>query len=119
MTLDQAAWQDFIRATGLRATRDRALLRRDVTEAKELLSVEPARTIIVGDLPVRDREELHQAVEADIRETVAEFQRVLTDAGLTPGDLAAVYLTGGCSPRVTCRFGPWCPIASLSVLTLV
>ncbi|WP_328708418.1 Hsp70 family protein [Microbispora hainanensis] len=97
-TLDPAAWQDFTQATGLRATRDRALLRRDITEAKELLSVELTRTVIVGDHAIRiTRDELNQAIEADIRETITEFQRVLTEAGLTPRHLTAVYLTGGSS----------------------
>lgn len=98
MTLDPAAWQDFTQATGPRATRDQALLRRDITEAKELLSVELTRTILAGDQAIRiTRDELNNTIEADIRHTVTEFQRVLTSAGLTPGDLTAVYLTGGSS----------------------
>ncbi|WP_328708417.1 Hsp70 family protein [Microbispora hainanensis] len=98
MTLDPAAWQDFTQATGPRASRDRALLRRDITEAKELLSVELTRTILAGNQTIRiTRDELNQAIEADIQETITEFHRVLTSTGLSLGDLAAVYLTGGSS----------------------
>ena len=98
MTLDPTAWQDFTQATGPRAVRDRALLRREITEAKELLSDTTTRQVIVGDLPVSvTRTEFEAAITEDLRTTITTFQEVLTNAGLTPHDLTAVYLTGGSS----------------------
>ncbi|WP_328708415.1 Hsp70 family protein [Microbispora hainanensis] len=97
-TLDPAAWQDFTQATGLRATRDRALLRRDITEAKELLSDTTIRQVIVGDLTVSvTRTEFEAAIMEDLRATITTFQDVVTRAGFTLNDLTAVYLTGGSS----------------------
>ncbi|MBX6169256.1 MAG: Hsp70 family protein, partial [Thermobispora bispora] len=98
MTLDPAAWQDFTQGTGPRAARDRTLLRRDITEAKELLSDTTIRKVIVGDLPISvTRAEFEAAIADDLRATIITFQDVVTGAGLTVEDLAAVYLTGGSS----------------------
>jgi len=98
VTLDADAWRDFMEATGPRADRDRALLRREVTEAKELLSVELTRTILAGDQTIRiTRDELNKAIEANVQDTILAFQDVLGGAGLSTSDLTAVYLTGGSS----------------------
>ncbi|MFC0863375.1 Hsp70 family protein [Sphaerimonospora cavernae] len=54
--------------------------------------------VIVGDLPLSvTRTEFEAAIMEDLRATITAFEEVVTRAGLSPGELAAVYLTGGSS----------------------
>jgi actin-like ATPase involved in cell morphogenesis len=88
---DEVIWRQA--AAGLRAA---------ARTAKEQLSSQDYAELIValptGMVPVRvERADLEALIEPHIAETVELLVRTIADAGLTPADLDAVYLTGGAS----------------------
>jgi actin-like ATPase involved in cell morphogenesis len=96
---DQAAWAEFA-GDGPRARRDRALLRADVTTAKETLSDHLTYDVPVPGFPegIRvTRADLDSVISAAVDQAVAEARRTIDAAGADPGALTAVYLTGGSS----------------------
>ncbi|WP_203880425.1 Hsp70 family protein [Planotetraspora kaengkrachanensis] len=98
MTRDPSTWEELALGTTERATRDRAILHRDIIEAKELLSETTICKVMAGNLPISiTRAEFETAISDDLRATITTFQDVVTGAGLAIDELAAVYLTGGSS----------------------
>jgi WD40 repeat protein/actin-like ATPase involved in cell morphogenesis/Flp pilus assembly protein TadD len=105
---DGPAWDDTFGGDGPRARRDRALLRADVTAAKEALSEH-----VTYDLAVMGyaeafrvtRPEFESMIAPDVDSAVAELRRTLAAAGAKPADLSGLYLTGGSSriPAITSR----------------
>ncbi|MBL7488859.1 Hsp70 family protein [Frankia sp. AgB1.9] len=94
------AWERLWAGTGRAARRSQNLLRRDLTTAKEHLSRSPSATVLPPEFDdgIRiTRPEFEDAVGDRLRATVAELVATVRGAGLVPGDLAAVYLTGGSS----------------------
>ncbi|GAA4774585.1 hypothetical protein GCM10023200_03840 [Actinomycetospora chlora] len=104
--LDADAWTALWEAEGRIRERDRTLLRRDVTQAKEALSRLPAVDLWVpgydDELRVT-RREYERAVEPLLARSVAELRDTIARAGTTPDALVDVYLTGSTSrtPRIS------------------
>ena len=96
---DAALWSDVFE-TGRQARRDLALLRTDVTMAKEALSDRMTFDLAVPGYPDEfrlTRSEFQDLIGDAIDGAAAETQRTISAAGLTPADLSALYLTGGSS----------------------
>lgn len=77
-----------------------ARLRRECTEAREVLSVDTEVSIPVAlaglQRTVRlSRDELEEMIRPTLELTVASLERALASAGVTAPDLAAVVLVGG------------------------
>jgi len=97
---DRGTWQDAFTGQSLRSRRDRALLRADVTSAKEALS-----DYLTYDLAVMGyaegfrvtRRDLEELVAAAVDAAVVQMRQTIAAAGVQPGELAAIYLTGGTS----------------------
>ncbi len=86
------------RANGI--TREWAAFREELREAKEALSTDSRYSLVVPgvDDPVGvTRRELEELIEPQIRRTVDLLAGAISDAGMAPGDLAAIFLTGGSS----------------------
>jgi hypothetical protein len=91
----------------LRESRERSwsqanrLLLHEARRAKEILSKSPDYEVYVPPPVDRDlhvtADELHGLIAADLEGTVSELERTIREAGLAPGDLAAIYLAGGSS----------------------
>lgn len=112
---DLAAWLRTPGALDARRTLDDQIRR-----AKELLSQAPSATIRVSgngtDMTLTlTRDEFEQLIEPQISRGVALAAAVLRDAGVAPGSLQALYLTGGSSriPYVHRRLAELGPIATL------
>ncbi|WP_254597468.1 Hsp70 family protein [Prescottella equi] len=91
-----------------------------IRRAKELLSEAPSATIIVTAPGQQEtlsltRDEFDDLIADEIDRAVALTQATLADAGITGGDLKALYLTGGSSriPLVHQRLAALGPIATL------
>ncbi len=97
---DEAAWKDVFSGNDVRSRRDLALLRADVTAAKEALSEN-----LTYELPVPGftegfrvtRPEFMRLIGGQIDSAVAEMWRTITAAEAQPGNLAGIYLAGGSS----------------------
>jgi molecular chaperone DnaK (HSP70) len=97
---DEATWKDVFGGNDVRSRRDLALLRADVTAAKEALSEN-----LTHELPVPGftegfrltRLEFMSLINEQITGAVAEMWRTIAAAGAQPGDLAGIYLAGGSS----------------------
>ncbi|ADP83717.1 Hsp70 family protein [Pseudofrankia inefficax] len=97
---DRAAWDALWSGESRDARRRQDLLRSDITTAKEALSRFPHTTIYPPGLEdgIRlTRPEFEAAINDRLRATVAELVATVEGTGQAPGDLAAVYLTGGSS----------------------
>jgi actin-like ATPase involved in cell morphogenesis len=85
---------------GTRAARDRAALRSEVTTAKEALSDHTSYEVVVPgfDEGFRvTRPEFEGLIKDALASAVAEMLHTITEAGVEPGRLAGMYLTGGSS----------------------
>jgi molecular chaperone DnaK (HSP70) len=104
---DAGLWAEL---DGPRAARDRAHLRRDVTAGKEALSELTTYEVPVPGfaegIHVR-RPDLEELIGEPAGRAVAEMARTIAAVGITPGQLAALYLTGGSSriPLIAQRLG--------------
>ena len=107
---DQAIFSRVQDATGLKGlgTTDQDLLaslrrlRRDCTDAKELLSVDTEATLTVGPVGRRSRirlvrSEFEELIRDAIDDTVDTTHRAIISAGMTEQDIDAIVLTGGSS----------------------
>ncbi|GIF96635.1 hsp70 family protein [Catellatospora citrea] len=107
---DARAWAELAAGADQRARRDRAMLRRDVVEAKEALSEHLAHSVLppgfAAAVPVT-RAEFEQRIRPLVRRGADELQLTLDRAGLRADQLAALYLTGGASrvPLVAAEIG--------------
>ncbi|GBF17579.1 chaperone protein DnaK [Rhodococcus sp. Br-6] len=95
-------------------------LEDSIRRAKELLSEAPSATITVAAPGQQEtlsltRDEFDDLIAAEIDRAVSLTQATLADAGITGGDLKALYLTGGSSriPLVHQRLAALGPIATL------
>lgn len=95
-------------------------LEDSIRRAKELLSEAPSATITVAAPGQQEtlsltRDEFDNLIAAEIDRAVSLTQATLADAGVTGGDLKALYLTGGSSriPLVHQRLAALGPIATL------
>jgi actin-like ATPase involved in cell morphogenesis len=98
--VDQAGWDRIWAGETRDARRSQDILRREITTAKETLSRDPSVTIYPPGLDdgIRvTRPEFDAAIAERLRGSVDELLDTIRTAGLAPGDLAAVYLTGGSS----------------------
>ena len=105
---DAQLWAEL--EDGPRAARDLAHLRLDVTAGKEALSELTTYEVPVPGFPegihVR-QQDLEGLIGEPVGRAVAEMARTITAAGVTPRQLAGLYLTGGSSriPLVAQRLG--------------
>ena len=86
------------RANGV--AREWAAFREELREAKEALSTDSRYSLVVPGVadPVGvTRRELEELIEPQLRRTVDLLAGAIGDAGVAPGDLAAIFLTGGSS----------------------
>lgn len=95
-------------------------LEESIRRAKELLSEAPSATITVAAPGQQEtlsltRDEFDDLITPEIDRAVSLTQATLADAGVTGGDLKALYLTGGSSriPLVHQRLAALGPIATL------
>lgn len=95
-------------------------LEDSIRRAKELLSEAPSATITIAAPGQQEtlsltRDEFDDLIAAEIDRAVSLTQATLADAGITGGDLKALYLTGGSSriPLVHQRLAALGPIATL------
>ena len=97
---DAEAWAEFYEGSGRVALRGRALLRGDVRMAKESLSQELVALLAVAGYPEEfrvTRAEFDDLTSEQVAQGVAKLGETITAAGLAPGELDAIYLTGGTS----------------------
>jgi hypothetical protein len=97
---DEALWQRLDRPDSTPDRRAARQLWDGVREAKEMLTEHPSALIHVplfdAEVPL-GREQLEDLAAPVIGRTVTTCLAVLNTAGVEPGDLAAVFLTGGSS----------------------
>lgn len=84
------------------SSRARAALRREARAAKESLSLAGTHDVVLPEVCERaslrlTRDELERLVEPDVRRSVDILLETVSAAGLGPGAIDAVYLTGGSS----------------------
>ena len=94
------AWQALTAPATLGQWRARRQFWEDVRGAKEMLSRSPFAPIPVPGVEHAvhlTRDELEAAVDPLVRRGVAEAAEVIAAAGLTPADLAGLFLVGGSS----------------------
>nr|WP_205752709.1 Hsp70 family protein [Cryptosporangium phraense] len=92
------AWRALTSPRTAAERRARWLLHDDVRSAKELLSSASSTLIpvpLIDDEVPLTRNELDQLTRPLLERTMVSVQGVLREAGLTPGDLSAVFLVGG------------------------
>ncbi|MFB9323442.1 Hsp70 family protein, partial [Cryptosporangium minutisporangium] len=92
------AWRALTSPQTPAERRARWLLQDDVRAAKELLSSAASTLIpvpLIDDEVPLTRAELDQLVRPLLERTLVSVQGVLREAGITPGDLSAVFLVGG------------------------
>lgn len=104
--VDREAWDALAQGTDRIHRRGRARLQRDVREAKHVLSERLSAEVLPDgfDDELRvTRAEFEERIMVPLQESLAELQATISRAGLTPDELAAVYLTGGSSriPKVS------------------
>jgi uncharacterized protein with WD repeat len=104
--IDNEPWDQLCAGDDGRARREQWKLRDDITEAKVALSEQVTTFVYVPgyDDEFRiTRGEFENRIEERLSASVAELLRTIENAGLTAGQLVAVYLTGGSSriPRVS------------------
>jgi Hsp70 protein len=91
-----------------------------IRRAKELLSEAPSATITVAGEGFHEtlqitRDEFDELIDAPLDRAVHQTRAALADAGIAPGQLTALYLTGGTSriPLVHQKLAPLGKIATL------
>jgi WD40 repeat protein len=97
---DQELWSEVFTAAGPRARRDMALLRADVTMAKETLSEHLTFDLSVAGYAEEfrlTRAEFEELIGAAVDGATEEMIRTITGADASPGDLTGLFLTGGSS----------------------
>ena len=95
-----AGWSALMSSAEPQWVRSRLRLVDDVRRAKEALSRRPTQPVFVDGLNVDvtiTRDELLALVRADVERTVATLADTIARTGLTPADLAGIYLVGGSS----------------------
>ncbi|HEY3501935.1 MAG TPA: Hsp70 family protein [Actinocatenispora sp.] len=95
-----AVWQRLAAPPDESALRDRAAVWQDARTAKEMLSRSPSAAVHVPGAPAGThvtRAEFEALAAPLVGRTVAETVATLRRAGLTPTDLAGVFLVGGSS----------------------
>ncbi len=100
--LDEDRWDELIISEEPAWRRAAARLRRECRRVKEALSTHGYGEIVMGlpDGMVEERvtkEELEELVRPFIDESVALLGQCIADAGVSPEDLHAIYITGGAS----------------------
>lgn len=104
---DQAAWEALRESPERKWRRASADFLTEARKAKEALSRQTSYDLYLRD-PV-DREirltkgQVESLIQADIERTLDELERTIGGAGLSTGDVSAIYLVGGSSkiPLVT------------------
>ncbi|MEV4345564.1 Hsp70 family protein [Actinoplanes sp. NPDC049596] len=97
---EPAAWQALTEPVTLAQWRARRQFWEDVRGAKEMLSRSSFAPVPVPGVEQAvhlTRDELEAAADPLIRRAVAEAATVIAAAGLTPADLAGLFLVGGSS----------------------
>ncbi len=98
--VDPEAWRQLVEGRELVDRRRRRVLRQDVRGAKETLS-RHAYTDVPMPPPFADahvtREDLERLIAAPLGRAVELTAAAITDAGLRPGQLSAIFLVGGSS----------------------
>ena len=97
---DELAWADVFTGDDLRSRRDLALLRGDVTAAKETLSELLTYEVVVPGFAEGfrvTRPELDELFGPAVDSAVAEMRATIAAAGADPATLGGLYLTGGSS----------------------
>jgi Hsp70 protein len=97
---DPGLWAEQFDAGHTRAQRDLALLRTDITTAKEALSeylVTDVAVVGYADPFRLTRAEFEDLVRPPVERGTAALRQTVTDAGLTSAGIDAVYLAGGSS----------------------
>jgi molecular chaperone DnaK (HSP70) len=105
---DAAEWAGLFGMASARSRRDMALVRADVTTAKEALSEHTVFDLAVVGFAEEfrlTRPEFEALIGADVDEAVTEMRRTIAAAGVTPGELTGCHLTGGSSriPLIAAR----------------
>jgi molecular chaperone DnaK (HSP70) len=105
---DAAEWGGLFGMASTRSRRDMALVRADVTAAKEALSEHTVFDLSVVGFAEEfrlTRPEFEELIGADVDEAVTEMCRTIAAAGVTAGELTGCYLTGGSSriPLIAAR----------------
>jgi len=99
-TDDGVAWTTLIEGRELSERRRRRVLRQDVRGAKETLS-RHSYTDVPMPSPFSDvhvtRQDLERLVNAPLGRTVELARAVISDSGLRPAQLNAIFLVGGSS----------------------
>ncbi len=100
--LDEDRWDELVISEEPEWRRAAARLRRECRRVKEALSTHGYGEIVMGlpDGMVEERvtkEELEQLVRPFIDESVSLLGQCIGDAGVSPNDLEAIYITGGAS----------------------
>ncbi|MBP2476185.1 type VII secretion-associated protein (TIGR03931 family) [Crossiella equi] len=99
-TVDAPAWRALVEGRELADRRRRRVLRQDVRGAKETLS-RHAYTDVPLPPPFPDahvtRADLERLVQAPLARAAELVRTTVLNAGLTAGELAAVFLVGGSS----------------------
>ncbi len=103
---DPRPWDELWALAGAAGARERAVARRDISEAKEALSATTSVRISVRGYPepfLVGRHEYEEAIEDCLQRSITRLASTVASAGLSPADLAAVLLAGGASrtPRVS------------------
>jgi Hsp70 protein len=99
--LDPEQWEDLRTADDVEWRRANFEFRRHVRDAKEAVSKSATQPVLVPAPVSRElhvtRDGLEELIRDDIEETLAITKTTLARAGVTPEQLAAVYLVGGSS----------------------
>ncbi|AGL21322.1 Hsp70 family protein [Actinoplanes sp. N902-109] len=93
-----AAWAALTAPVTLAQVRAQRRFQDDVREAKEMLSRTPEAPVLapgVEDAVALTRAELETIATPLLQRGVSEAETVIKAAGLTPGDLAGLFLVGG------------------------
>lgn len=104
--IDGDAWDALMSGEGRAQARGRGRLRTDITRAKHSLSERLSTSVLPDgyDDEIRvTRAEFEQRIDKPLRDSLDELLATIARAGLKPGDLAAIHLTGGSSriPRIS------------------
>lgn len=107
---DETEWKAVFSATGPRPGRELALVRQDVTTAKETLSEYLTYDLAVAGLPEAfrlTRAEFEDLIGPLASKAATEMLGTITAAGTSPGRLSGLFLTGGSSriPLIAARLG--------------
>jgi actin-like ATPase involved in cell morphogenesis len=97
---DPDVWEQLQESEERRWLREYSLLRDQVRRAKEALSTKATTALYVSatgkDVSIT-RREFEELIEGDIDRTLRVFDLTFQNAGVSPTDVAAIYLGGGSS----------------------